>query len=263
MRLGIAFLTLQLFFCEICVAQEDDKPIEDNSFLLEEAYNQEAGVVQHIFTYERDFDTKDWTLALEQEWPLWSQEHQLSYEIPLQGVLDQTRNPVTGVGDITVSYRYQLLGIENHDVALAPRLSAILPTGDPDKNLGNGGIGFEVGLPLSLVLSPSLVAHTNVSASITPKAIPPFNKQLVNFQLGQSLIWLPLKKLNVMMEALYGKSYFNGTGMDDALVINPGIRWAHDLDSGLQIVPGISLPVTLGDEGSTQLFVYLSLEHNF
>jgi hypothetical protein len=244
-------------------AENEPAPIEDNSFLLEEAYNQEAGVVQHIFTYERDFDTKDWTLALEQEWPLWSQEHQLSYELPLVGVAGSTLSGVTGIGDVVLSYRYQLLGIEDHDIAFAPRVSVILPTGDADKNLGNGGIGFELGLPLSLVLHPSLVAHTNASASLAPKAVPPFNKQLINFQLGQSVIWLPFAKFNVLMEAIYGRSYFNGSDMGDSFIINPGVRWAHDFDSGLQIVPGISVPMTLGDEASTQIFIYLSLEHNF
>ena len=29
------------------------QPIADNSFLIEEAYNQEAGVVQHISTFSR------------------------------------------------------------------------------------------------------------------------------------------------------------------------------------------------------------------
>ena len=37
-------------------AAEEPAPIQDNSFLIEEAYNQEAGVVQHIQTFSRARD---------------------------------------------------------------------------------------------------------------------------------------------------------------------------------------------------------------
>lgn len=35
-------------------------PIQDNSFLIEEAYNQEDGIIQHISTFERLSSTHDW-----------------------------------------------------------------------------------------------------------------------------------------------------------------------------------------------------------
>src|SRR6266542_3365383 len=34
-------------------ARAEGRPIQDNSFLIEEAYNQEAGVIQHINTFAR------------------------------------------------------------------------------------------------------------------------------------------------------------------------------------------------------------------
>ena len=60
----------------------------DNSFLVEEAYNQEPGVVQHIMTafYGIDRlpgpDDKTLNLAFTQEWPIVSQTHQFSYTVP-------------------------------------------------------------------------------------------------------------------------------------------------------------------------------------
>lgn len=36
-------------------------PIQDNSFLIEEAYNQESGVVQRISIFERPDDGRSWT----------------------------------------------------------------------------------------------------------------------------------------------------------------------------------------------------------
>ena len=57
---------------------EDARPIDgitDNSFLIEEAYNQDPGVVQHIFTgvYSEDNDAdpqrRSWAFGFTQEWP--------------------------------------------------------------------------------------------------------------------------------------------------------------------------------------------------
>ena len=44
--------------------------IQDNSFLVEEAYNQEFGVVQHISGFTRFWDSKDWAYTFTQEWPV-------------------------------------------------------------------------------------------------------------------------------------------------------------------------------------------------
>jgi hypothetical protein len=44
--------------------------IEDNSFLVEEAYNQEFGVVQHIQNFQRYWNSKDWIYTFTQEWPV-------------------------------------------------------------------------------------------------------------------------------------------------------------------------------------------------
>jgi hypothetical protein len=43
-------------------------------------------------------------------------------------------------GDIALNYRYELRGADER-VALAPRLSVLLPTGDETKGLGGGGPG--------------------------------------------------------------------------------------------------------------------------
>jgi hypothetical protein len=53
-------------------------PIQDNSFLVEEAYNQEDGVVQHISSFERLTNSHDWVYTQTDEWPLRSLRHQVS-----------------------------------------------------------------------------------------------------------------------------------------------------------------------------------------
>ena len=40
------------------------------------------------------------------------------------------------------------------------------------------------------------------------------------------------------------------------------MRWAHNLKSGLQIVPGIAVPIGIGpSSGDTGVLLYLSFEH--
>ena len=60
------------------------KGIQDNSFFIEEAYNQEPGVVQHIFNLPIDFTngSREVAPSFTQEWPVFSQTHQFSYTIP-------------------------------------------------------------------------------------------------------------------------------------------------------------------------------------
>src|ERR1051325_5092878 len=88
---GITHLASALLIAIVTTAHAAETPpktpidgIEDNSFLIEEAYNQEPGVVQHIFnaTYVNDPKNRGWTFSFTQEWPVFGQEHQLSYTIP-------------------------------------------------------------------------------------------------------------------------------------------------------------------------------------
>ena len=84
---------LLIFICVVPLAAQEDDPrpakgIQDNSFFIEEAYNQEAGVVQHILNgwYSVDRmngpDDKEMQFVFTQEWPIGSQTHQFSYTAP-------------------------------------------------------------------------------------------------------------------------------------------------------------------------------------
>src|SRR5687768_6106818 len=85
------------------LAQDSPPPIQDNSFLIEEAYNQEAGVVQHISTFETAAE-EGWAYSFTQEWPLFSQRHQLSFTLPVAHV-EGAGLDATGLGDVMVNYR--------------------------------------------------------------------------------------------------------------------------------------------------------------
>ena len=50
----------------------------------------------------------------------------------------------------------------------------------------------------------------------------------------------------------------------DSFFLSPGVRFAIDLPSGLQIVPGIAVPLGVGpSDGERGVFLYLSLEHAY
>ena len=54
------------------------------------------------------------------------------------------------------------------------------------------------------------------------------------------------------------------TSRSDAFFVSPGVRFAHDFKSGLQVVPGIAFPIGIGpSQGQHSVFLYLSLEHPF
>lgn len=266
-----ALLSIVLALSAVAQEPEAPTPIEDNSFLIEEAYNQKDREVQHILTIQRDNGSESISLNFAQEWPLFGQAHQISYDVPFDHV-GSGPSAVRGLGDISINYRYQMLGIDAgtdvSTVAFAPRLSIILPTGNETKGLGYGVLGGAINLPLSVIAGP-VVFHSNAGVMLAPKAKlgGDFATTITEFNLGQSAVWLVHPKFNVLVEALWDQSSFrdiNGDVVTErSFLINPGVRWAYDFDSGLQIVPGVSVPITLAATASTQVFVYLSFEHNF
>ena len=244
---------------------EEVKRIQDNSFLIEEAYNQETGVVQHIQTYQR-MRGGDWAYTFTQEWPASTQKHQLSYTIPV--LRPEDGFGASHLGDIALNYRYQ--AILKGPIAFSPRLSLLLPTGDYKKGVGSGSTGFQVNLPLSIETSSKWVTHCNTGFTFVPNAKEPGGAQAdtLGFNIGASAIYSATNKLNLMLEALWTSEETvlpgGSTDRQSALLISPGLRYAIDTKSGMQIVPGVAFPTGIGpSRGDSGLFLYLSLEHPF
>lgn len=242
-------------------------PIQDNSFLLEEAFNQEEGVVQHINAFSRLQDSGEWVYTFTQEWPVRSQTHQFSFTLPVVGGSEEGGR---GIGDLGLNYRYQWIGDGDAPVAMAPRLSLLLPTGSAEKGHGAGALGLQVNLPVSTVLSRRWVAHWNVGATFTPSAENAAGQEADtwSYNLGQSFIWQPSSTVNFMLETLWESQETVAAGgateTEDTLLLSPGIRWAYNFPSGLQIVPGIAFPIGIRpSEGEEAVFLYLSFEHPF
>lgn len=245
-------------------AQESAPPIADNSFLIEEAYNQERGIVQHISAFMWSRSTHSWLYTFTQEWPLFGQRSQLSFTVPLEGAGGRAR-----IGDVALNYRYQLAGPAAR-LSASPRLTVLAPTGSAVAGVGAGGVGLQVNLPVSGEVAPSLVTHWNAGATLTPSAGNGTGDRATTtaYNLGASAIWRPLPTFHVMVEVAWAQlEAVGGPGVttdERELLISPGVRWAHNFASGLQIVPGIAFPIGVGpSRGDNGVFLYLSFEHGF
>lgn len=268
-RRAFAWIGLLVAAAAQASAQERAAPpsISDNSFLLEEAYNQEPGVVQHISTFQRFRGADTWAYTFTQEWPLFGRAHQLSYTVPIQRIQNGA-SFATGLGDVAVNYRYQLAAAQR--LSVAPRLSLLLPTGRARSDLGAGALGVQVNVPASVLVASKVVTHWNAGGTVTPSAKNAGGDKAttVACNLGASVIWLARPTFNALVEVVWTRdaavTSAGRTAASHALSISPGIRWAHNFSSGLQIVPGIAFPIGVGPSaGDDAVLVYLSFEHPF
>jgi len=248
-------------------AQPATPSISDNSFLMEEAYNQEPGVVQHISAFQLFRGADSWAYSFTDEWPLFGRTHQLSFTLPIQRTHNGS-SVATGLGDVAVNYRLQLAAAER--ISVAPRLSLLLPTGRAKSDLGAGALGVQVNVPASVVVATQLVTHWNAGATVIPSAQNAVGDKAttVAYNLGASVVWLTRPTFNALLEIVWTrKEVVTGAGRtaaSDGLSISPGIRWAHNFASGLQIVPGVAFPIGLGPSaGDDAVLLYLSFEHPF
>jgi hypothetical protein len=266
-RLLCSILLLALFLPRL-FGQEFSEAIEDNSFLIEEAYNQDPGVVQHIFNGYYLGAAKDMTYSFTQEWPMAGQAHQISYTLTYQSF----GGGPSGVGDALINYRYQLWD-EKDWCWIAPRLSVILPTGKSADGLGSGVVGVQLSLPASKRLTNELAVHLNLGATILPNVEGitsggnSVRKTLPTYSLGASGIYLASEHFNLMLEMLFNYSgsisESGSVEFSSGTIISPGFRYAINIGR-LQIVPGLAIPISFtSTTKDINIFAYLSFEHPF
>jgi DtxR family Mn-dependent transcriptional regulator len=243
--------------------------IMDNSFLVEEAFNQEAGIFQNIFGIVKTDNS--WGGSFTQEWPVRSQTHQFSYTIPFSGLEGHS-----GVGDILLNYRYQVWTEEAGRPAFSPRISVILPTGSELKGFGEGTPGLQINLPFSkqredlyFHWNAGLTAYTGVSAKRFPSQtlVPVKDVSLVTPHLAGSLIWRTKPMLNLMMESVLAWPEAliapATTGRLRSLTLSPGARGGWNVGDQ-QIIVGVALPITWsGGDSEAGIFGYFSYELPF
>ena len=177
--------------------------IVDNSFLVEEAYNQEAGIFQNIFGALRGGG--QWAATFTQEWPAPSVRHQLSYAL----VFDNEGRG--SMGDVAINYRYQLRTGEGGGTALSPRVSLLLRA-RREHSLEAARVGLELNFPASRQFG-NIFLHGNagvrmypqVESSVFPSPVElqaPHDVALVNPFLAGSAILRVKPMLNLMFESV-------------------------------------------------------------
>lgn len=240
-----------------------DEPfrISDNSFLVEEAFNQEAGVFQNIFGASRL--NGEWAASFTQEWPVASQKHQFSYTLSF---LDG--GPGAGLGDTLLNYRFQALLEGRGRPAFSPRASIVAPTGDLEDGRGADSYGLQVNLPFSKQQGDTYW-HWNGGFTWLPRArvagldgraalMSPFLSGSAIYRL-KPMFHLMLENVLLFEESFDGAETSRGT----FYTLSPGFRGGWDVGDA-QIITGAAVPITWGGGGSDAgLFLYLSYELPF
>lgn len=258
-----------------------DDETRGSSFLLEEAYNQSPGVAQHrlrsrLSTDHQDEGARALELTVAQEWPIGSERHQLSWELPWSGeydAKDRWEPCCSGVDDLRINYRYALL-LEDPDFpALTPRFTVIVPTGDEKTGHSNGEIGFGFGVPMSKEAGPFSL-HANTAIEWTPGVSPELaigvrarERDVIRLAMGGSAILILHPRMQPMVEVL---STWGDEIEDTGLVrrtretfVSPGLRWGTPLGGG-NVVLGFAAPIGVGEESPPwSALLYFSFEHAF
>jgi hypothetical protein len=235
--------------------------IVDNSFLLEEAFNQDPGVVQNIFTWSRE-RSGGWDAGFTQEWPLGGMTHQFSYTLPFSGGDGSSAH----VGSVLLNYRYQLLKESAGRPAMAPRVSVVLPTGRA------ADAGDRSGLQTNLAVSKQVrdvYLHGNAGFTwihAVPVTGDADRANTLSPQIAASLIWrtTPMFQLMVETVALFQQDLDAATlGRETFATISPGFRRGWNIGDA-QLVVGAAVPITNGGGATTTaILLYGSYELPF
>ena len=234
-----------------------DAPFEilDNSFLVEEAFNQERAIFQNILGFARQGG--DWQLTFTQEWPAPAIRHQLSYTLAAESVASHT-----GVGDVFLNYRFQVLQEGPGHPAFAPRITAIVPTGRHAAGSGDGGM--QVNLPFSKQRR-DFYFHWNAGFTWLPRGA---RADLLSPAVAGSAIYRLRPMINLMLESVVsfdaGEIAPGVVRRSRSLTVSPGIRGGWNVAKDTQVIIGAAIPMTRTDgTTSTGIFGYFSYELPF
>jgi hypothetical protein len=242
--------------------------ISDNSFFVEEAFNQETGVFQNIFGAMRS--NGGWTSTFTQEWPVGSQTHQFSYTAAF---LD-TRGHA-GFGDTLLNYRYQALVERPGRPAFSPRLSLVIPSGDSEDGLGQGSWGLQMNLPFSKQRGDwylhwnagfTWLADATRTLHVSNDMAVVRHESLTSPFVAGSAIYRLRPMFNLMLESvlLFDESLDAvGTSRTKTFTLSPGCRGGWNIGEK-QVVAGVAVPVSWTEgESDTGVFLYFSYELPF
>jgi hypothetical protein len=229
--------------------------ITDNSFLVEEAFNQEPRIFQNIFGFTRE--SGDWQLTFTQEWPVPAIRHQLSYTVSAESVASRT-----SAGDVFLNYRFQAVGEGPGRPACAPRISVIVPSGR--QSAGGGEAGLQINVPFSKQQG-DFYLHWNGGFTWLPRGE---RADLLSPAIAASAVYRLRSMLNLMLESVLvfqANDRLDGSvARTAALTVSPGVRGGWNVAKDTQVIIGAAVPVTrMNGESSIGVFGYFSYELPF
>jgi hypothetical protein len=229
--------------------------IPDNSFLIEEAFNQEKGIVQNTVIFQRT-KSGNWDAGFTQEWPIGTERHQFAFTIPF-GAADAGR---TALGDAEVSYRLKITGDGPRFPAMTPEVALIVPTSAERRSAGWHGAGWAVSVPFSKELN-YLFLHVNAGNEWLRADDGAGNWETTPYLAG-SVVVAVRPMLNVMLEA-YNEWAPGHDGRERSTTISPGVRFGWNTATDTQLVLGVGMPITRGAVHDRGILLYCSYELPF
>jgi hypothetical protein len=237
-------------------AQSAPFAIMDNSFLVEEAFNQPAGVFQNIFLIQRAKGGGSWQVEFTQEWPVGSQRHQFSYTLPYE-------TQGSSLGNVMLNYRLQARMEDESGPAISPRLSLILPTSDDAL-----AYGAQVNLPVSRQMGEAYL-NLNLGATLESQDLGTRTVSLLSPHAAGSVIYRVRPLFHLMVESVATfEEVPTATAKDRATtwILAPGARGAFNFGDH-QLTLGGAVPLVLSETSGasygTSLVLYLSYELPF
>ena len=240
------------------LAQAPPFEIVDNSFLVEEAFNQEAGVFQNIVNLHV-LEKGGWETTFTQEWPLFTQTHQFSYTLSYASAGGAS-------APLQIHYRLQAVQESASRPAFSPRVTLLLPSGSSANDLDGGGYGWQVNLPVSKQFGDTYV-HWNAGFTHTPSDRDgDADHNLLTPHAALSGIWRLRPMLNLMLESVIEWEEVVDAGAErreTVVTLSPGVRTGWNTGD-TQTIVGLAIPMAFS-EGPTDVgvFSYFSYELPF
>ena len=122
-------------------------------------------------------------------------------------------------------------------------------------------------LPFSTALNDRWFAHANAGFTFLPEAGTGPTHDLLNYNLGASVIYAATDRLHFMLEWIGNwdeSSNGAGTEREFSSIISPGVRYAFNFKNDSQLVLGVAAPIGLNNAApDIGVFLYVSFEHFF
>jgi hypothetical protein len=250
--------------------------IEDNSMLVDEAFNQPEGIIQHIAMLGLTGDHAELNYTVEA--PVKTARNQLSISIPWTFSAAKHTKDITstGPGDVILAWRHSLLG-KKHPILLVPGVSIILPTGKSRLHRGNGAFGAQFSIALTKRWSRKLISHVNFGGtflfdadffivSADGQSLNKSEGNVASRNSGTSVIWLATTRINLLLEytstaSAPTSSTLAGFSTSTISIINPAFRTLIG-NRALLIVGGAGFPLVFTENRhpQVQVMLYFSIE---